>query len=249
MTKSLTSENLHEVFSYPFQDPKWLEKFLVGSLLFLASILFLPTFLLYGYLAEVMRMAIEGKELALPAWDNWEKKFTDGAKLFIVGLIASSPFIILFILGYLFMFAGVVGTDLVDFSSDVTSPFWAILPMLGSFGGLALFGLSTILGLIVGLLVSVIIAHVVATDDLSAAFRIKEWWEIFKANTSGFIITYLLVFGLMTAVNIVSQILYMTIIGCCIVPFLLFPAMFYIMIMISVLFGQAYKEGVLNLQT
>jgi len=249
MAKSLTSENLHQVFSYPFQDSKWLEKFLIGSLLFLASIFFLPTFLVYGYLAEVMRLAIEGRELALPVWDDWEKKFTDGAKLFLVGLIASFPFIFLFVLGYLFVLAGAIGTDLVDFSSDVTSPFWVLFPMLGSFGGLALFGLSTILGLIVGLLVSAMIAHVVATDDISAAFRIKEWWEIFRANTSGFIITYLLTFGLMTAVNIVSQVLYMTIVGCCIVPFLLLPAMFYIMIVISVLFGQAYKEGVQNLQT
>ena len=248
MADSLTSENLQKVFTFPFQDPRWLEKFLIGSLLFLVSFLFLPILPIYGYFTEVMRIAIEGKELSLPEWDAWERKFTDGIKLFVVGFIYTLPFILLFILSYVFLFVGTAGSDLVDSTTDPSSPFWAIPSMLGAFGGMAFIGLSFFLALIIGIFMPAVIAHVVATDDLSAAFRVREWWGIFRANLSGFIITYLLMFGLITALNIVLQIFYMTIILCCIAPFLLIPASLYIMVTTGVLFGQAYREGVQNLQ-
>lgn len=249
MADSLTSENLKRVFTFPFQDPKWHEKFLIGSLLFLVSFLFLPIFPIYGYFAEVMRLAIEGRDLLLPEWDPWEKKFTDGIKLFVVGLIYTLPFIFLFILGYMFLFLGAAGSEVGDFSTDPSSPFWALPSMLGAFGSMAFFGLSFILVFIIGVFIPAATAHVVATDDLSAAFHFSEWWAIFRANLSGFIINYLLVFGLFTALSVVFQILYMTIILCCIAPFLLIPASLYIMVITGALFGQAYREGVQNLQS
>jgi hypothetical protein len=249
MADTLTSDNLRNVFSFPFQDPKWGEKFLIGGLLFLASFLLLPIFLIYGYFVELMRIGIEGRELSLPEWDLWEKKFIDGAKLFVVGLIFTFPLILLIFLGYFLMFAGVVGSDLIDFSADPSSPVWAIPSMFGTFGGMAFFGLSLLLVFFLGVFMPAATAHVVATDDLSAAFRFSEWWGIFRASLSGFVITYLLVFGLFTALNFVFQILYMTIILCCIVPFLIIPATLYIMVTTGVLFGQAYREGVQNLSS
>jgi hypothetical protein len=248
MAKSLTSENLHQVFAFPFQDPKWLEKFLIGTLLLLVSFFILPMFLIYGYSTELMRMAIKGKELSLPEWDAWEKKFTDGAKLFVVGLIYTLPFIVFFIVVYGFILFCVVGSEMIDYSGDTTSPYWAILTLLGSLGGMGMFGFGILLVLIIGVLMPAMIGHVVAKDDISAAFRIGEWWKILRANISGFMITYLLVFGLFTALNIVSQLLYMTVILCCIIPILFIPAILYIMTITSVLFGQAYREGVENLE-
>ena len=111
MSESLTSENLREVLSYPFKDPKWLEKFLIGSLLFLASFLVLPLLLIYGYFAEMLRNAIEGKELSLPDWDDWEKKFADGARLSLIGLIYMLPLAIFFVFVFVFLIAGTIGTD------------------------------------------------------------------------------------------------------------------------------------------
>ena len=122
-----------------------------------------------------------------------------------------------------------------------------ITSMLGTFGGMALFGLGLVLTFIVGLITPAMICHVIAEDDFSAAFRFREWWNIFRANLSGFAITYLIVLGLFTILNFVNQILYMTIILCCLLPFIMIPATFYIMTTTSVLFGQAYREGVQNI--
>jgi len=247
MSKSLTSENLRQVLSYPFRDPKWLEKFLIGSLLFLVSFLVLPLLLIYGYFAEMLRNAIAGMELALPEWDDWEKKFTDGAKLFLIGLIYMAPIALFFIFIYIFLFAGAIGTEFIDSNNDTFSPIWTIVSLFGTFGWMVLFGLGLFLSLLMGLITPAMICHVIAEDDFSAAFRFREWWNIFRANLSGFAITYVLVLGLFTILNFIYQILAMTIVLCCLAPFILFPGSFYIMAATSVLFGQAYREGVQNI--
>jgi hypothetical protein len=249
MANHMTSENLQKVFTFPFQDPKWLEKFLIGSLLFLVSFLILPLLPIYGYLVELMRMTIEGRELVLPEWDQWERKFTDGLKLFILSFLYGLPFAILFVVLFALLFAAPISSEFFELSEDPSSPIWVIPSLLGSFGGLALFGLGSIAALVAGVFVPVITAHVVATDDFTAAFRIGEWWQIFRANLSGFVIAYLLTFGVFTALSIVSQILYMTVILCCILPLISYPATFYIMVISSVLFGQAYREGTQILQS
>jgi hypothetical protein len=166
----------------------------------------------------------------------------------VVGLIYTLPVSVFFIVVYGFILFCVVGSEMIDYSGDTTSPYWAILTLLGSLGGMGMFGFGILLVLIIGVLMPAMIGHVVAKDDISAAFRIGEWWKILRANISGFMITYLLVFGLFTALNIVSQLLYMTVILCCIIPILFIPAILYIMTITSVLFGQAYREGVENLE-
>jgi hypothetical protein len=249
MSKSLTSENLRDAFTYPFQDPKWFEKFLIGSLFILGGFLILPLFLIYGYFAEMLRNAIEGKELSLPEWDEWEKKFTEGAKLFLVGLIYVLPLGLFFLIIYIFLLAGAIGPEYIDYDNDLYAPIWAIVSMIGTFGWMVLFGLGLLVTLVFGAISPAMICHVVVENDFSAAFRIREWWSIFRANLSGFAVTYLLVLGLITALNFIYQFLVMTVILCCFSPFILIPGTFYIMTAVSVLFGQAYKEGIQNLST
>jgi hypothetical protein len=248
MTNVLTMDNLREVFSYPFRDTKWIEKFLIGSLISLGSFLILPSFLLYGYFAKILRDAIEGHEISLPEWDDWEKKFIDGAKLFAVGLIYMFPLILFFIFTYVVLFAGALGTEYIDPYDETMLPVWTLISFLGTFGWMVLFGLGLFLSLIMGLFFPTILCHVIAKDDFSAAFKIKEWWNIFRANLWGFFISYLLILGLFFVLNFVYQILSMTIVLCCLAPFIFFPGSFYIMTTTGVLFGQAYRDGVQNLE-
>jgi hypothetical protein len=248
MAKTFTSENLQTVFTYPFQDAKWLEKFFVGSLLFLLGFTLLPMFLIYGYFAEIVRNSIAGKELLLPDWDEWEKKFTDGAKLFIVGLIYSLPMILLFMIIFLFPFVGAIGAEFFASMGDADELLWTITSLIGTFGWMVMFGLTLIISLLMGLITPAVVCHVIAEDDFSAAFQFSDWWKIFRANLAGFAITYLLVMGLLTLLNFFYQILAMTIVLCCLAPFILIPGTFYIMVASSALFGQAYREGVQSLQ-
>jgi len=105
-----------------------------------------------------------------------------------------------------------------------------------------------IFGLAIGVVMPAIMGHVAATDDFGAAFRLKEWWTIFKANVGGFMLAYLIVFAVSMVLNSLIALVYCTIILCCIAPFLTAPVTLYTLIMSGALFGEAYREGVEKLE-
>ena len=109
---------------------------------------------------------------------------------------------------------------------------------------LGTFGVGMLLMLAVSLILPVTVSHAVATDEFSAAFRVREWWDIFKANIAGFLIAYVILAGMWIALTLVLQIFYITIVLCCLVPFIMIFAYLYMMIIGSVMFGQAYRDGV-----
>ncbi len=249
MTQSFTTETLRTLFGFPFKDAKWVSKILIGSLFMLFGFLILPIFFIYGYFIEILRNAIKDHEPVLPEWDQLEKKFIDGAKLFLVAFIYMIPYILLFILAYALILAGSFSTELVDYSRAADSIPWFFISLFGSFGGLLLFGVSTLISLVLGALLPVALAHTVATDDLMAGFRVSEWWKIFRANTSGFLISYVIVIGCLFLINTALQVLNMTIVLCCLTPFLSIALTFYLMVVANVLFGQAYHTAVQNLSS
>jgi hypothetical protein len=107
-----------------------------------------------------------------------------------------------------------------------------------------MLGIGMLFGLIVSLIIPVAIGHVIATDEFAAAFRFREWWPIFRANLAGFLVSYALLIGFSIVLGFVFQILYLTIIFCCLYPFVLAPLTMYITIIWSVLFARAYRDGV-----
>lgn len=247
MEQSFTTETLSELFGYPFKDPKWVSKILIGSFLMFFGFLILPIFFIYGYFFEILKGAVAGAEPTLPEWDQWERKFIGGAKLFAAIFIYLLPFIVLIILAYVLIFAGSFGAEFATYSGDPNSFLWPIAALFGSFAGIVLFAISMLLGIAAGLVLPVVMGHVVAKDEFMAAFRVGEWWKIFRANTSGFLISYLIVIGSILLMNFATQILNMTVILCCLTPFISGAFSFYLMTVANVLFGQAYRIGVQNL--
>jgi hypothetical protein len=246
MAQSFTTDALKNTLAYPFQDPKWKDKFLIGSLLtfaayFLPIIPALPT---YGYCAEIMRRIIVDKgEPYLPEWDDWNKLFGDGVKLFGVVFIYLLPLIVLFCAAYGAFFVPIfLGAMAEEGGAPEELP--PLIGVLGPFGFMCMFGLLMILGLAIGMILPAAAGHVIATGDFAAGFRFSQIWTIFRANLAGFLISYVLLLGGWYALSFVMSILYLTIIFCCLYPFVLPPITFYTMIIASVLFGEAYRDGV-----
>jgi hypothetical protein len=99
MTNSFTSDELLALAKFPFTDPRWKNKFLIGGLLSLAgyAIPVLPLLFVYGYCAQIMRrIIVENEAPYLPEWEDWGKFLQDGLKLFGVGLVYSLPGLIFF---------------------------------------------------------------------------------------------------------------------------------------------------------
>lgn len=247
MSNSFTTDELQALIKFPFRDPQWKAKFLIGSLFILAGyiILWIPMIFVYGYCAQIMRrIIVEKGEPFLPDWDDWGKLFTDGLKLLGVTFIYSLPFFLLFCGGYgLFMGTMMWSAEIPRGTDPASSLIW-VPPFIGMIAWMGSFGLGMIVGLVIGVILPVAIGHVVATNEFAAAFRVREWWAIFKANLAGYLIAYALILGIWMVLSFAMQILYFTIVLCCLVPFVTIFVVMYMMVIGSVLFAQAYREGI-----
>jgi len=252
MAQPANMQSLQDLFAYPFQDARWKEKFLTGSIFaFLGIILaptivlaFIPGIFLYGYFARIMRpVIVERSRPSLPEWDEWDDLAQDGLKLAVVVFVYLLPFLMLFILAYGFMFAVPVLGGLMEEAGAESSPLFLVISLVGPMGFMALFALSMLGFLFLGLLLPAVIGHVVAADDLGAAFRFGDWWAVFRANLGGFLLAYVLLMGVWMVLGFLMNFLYLTFIFCCLIPFVLSPISVYLLAVSAALFGEAYRLG------
>lgn len=252
--QTFTSDSLKALFAYPFQDPNWKTKLLIGSGLTLAGFIIplIPFFFIYGYMGQIMRaIIVEDREPFLPEWDDWGKLFLDGLKLLGSVFVLIFPLIALFMVGYVIFFlmlamSGVVVTG-AESSGQDPSILAAIFPVLGGVALFVTYGLVLVISLALGVLMPVIMGHVVATDDFMAVFRVKEWWAIFRANLRGFVLGYLVLLLISAGTSLGMTVIYATIILCCLIPFIIGPVMMYTLLIYGAIFGQSYREGVQQL--
>jgi hypothetical protein len=256
MTQSFTTANLQTLLGFPFRDKDWKNKFLIGSLIVLAGFVIplVPFVFVYGYMVQIMRRIIVDKaEAYLPEWDDWGKLFIDGLKLLGIVLIYMLPVIILMMIGFFVMFLlPMLGIPIAivggEENPETAGTAMFVLSMVGMVGFFIFMGIMMILSLAIGLVMPAVMGHLVATDDFGAAFRLKEWWAIFRANVGGFLLAYLIIIAVSIVLNSILGLLYFTIILCCIVPFLTAPITMYTVIISGALFGQAYRDGVQQLE-
>jgi hypothetical protein len=257
MTQSSTSTDLKEMLTFPFQDPNWKNKFLIGSLITLAGFIipFVPVLLLYGYTMQIMRPIIveQGKPF-LPEWDKWDKLLFDGVKLFGVVFIYMLPFMILLFVGMSFFFVPVAAgiplmEGLEEGGDGAAGIILTIVTVVSILGAMVLIGLGTILAVAVGVVMPAVVGHIVATDEFGAAFRVREWWPIFRANLAGFLLAYVMVMVASIVLSSGLMVIYVTVILCCLIPIIMGPVTMYLLAIYGALFGQAYRDGVQKLES
>ena len=167
----------------------------------------------------------------------------EGLRLFGVGLVYALPLILVMIAA--FGLVSVVSWLPLMLGPEAVSETGAMAGFFLSWaGGMALFGVAALLSLLTGLILPAPLAHVVATGRFKAAFQFREWWPIFRANLVGFLVSYAILIGVSFVLGIVAQILYMTLILCCLIPFVSAAISGYTTVVGSALFAQAYRAGV-----
>jgi hypothetical protein len=190
MSQNTTQQNLKDLFFYPFGDSDWKRKLVIASVVaFFGTVipLIIPIVFLVGYCERIMRRIIqEGEGPFLPEWDDWGDLFANGARLFGAGLIYSLPSIILFVIGYGLMMSFPFMAEYIDASGDTLPHTFDLFFLAGTFGGMTLFGVGMLAGIVAGILTPPALAHSVATGKFSAAFRVQEWWPIFRTNLTVF---------------------------------------------------------------
>lgn len=153
-------------FTYIFEDPRWLTKVAIGTLVVLVSSIltsilvgFLGFFIVAGYALEVVRNVRRGDQYPLPEWrDRWGEWLVLGVKLFIAILVWSLPLLIVTI-------PMTVGFALTG-DQDTAGVGWII--------GSCMSCLVLLWGLVVLLATPAIYIRLAETEDLSSAFRFGE---------------------------------------------------------------------------
>ncbi|HUF18955.1 MAG TPA: DUF4013 domain-containing protein [Thermoanaerobaculia bacterium] len=172
---SAASLDFGKAFTFPFQDPDWLSKTLIGGLFSLLGLLLVGHFFVVGYLARLARNVAAGMERPLPAWDDLGEYFVEGFKLVMVGLAYSLPLILL-----VFMVAipaGILESQGADTASE----------MLGG----VLLCLAFPILLVLMVIVPAAITRAAVLGRAGAAFELGTIFTYIKANAVNYVLAIL----------------------------------------------------------
>lgn len=90
-------DDIGRAFAFPFKDPQWFVKFLIGSLMCFLCLFGIGFFILAGYFIQITQRVIRGREPILPEWSGIGEKLVLGIKIVIVYAILLLPVFLLMI--------------------------------------------------------------------------------------------------------------------------------------------------------
>ena len=234
----LANFDLNYLLTFPMKDAQARKQFLIGMLLYLAAFIvpIIPTLFVTGYMMRIIRQILNGEQPRMTDWDEWGEMFTDGARLFGVSLVFMLPLFILF--------CPLIGLSIAfPFILENTSrnADWIVILFPLLVGGIFLILMPLSIG--ISLFLPVAEVHVTDKGEFGAAFRVREWWEIFRANWGGFLLALAIAYGISFALSIIVQFAMFTIVLICLLPFVLPGIWMYMSLIMYATFAQAYKGG------
>lgn len=255
MASTVTLEGVKKAVYFPFKGEKWGIKLLIGSAIMLA--IYIPVagiaaiIALDGYFGQIMkRVIVQDEDPELPEWKDWGTLFLDGLKILGTSLVYVFPGMLCVVAGYvLFM---VLDFSLA-FSTATINPHMSTLPLtffgnlFGMFGGMALIWVGMLLTIVGAVFLPPAMGNMIAKGNFEAAFRIKEWWPVFKANIGGYLLTIAMMMGIYSLMILVIFCLYSTVILCVLVPIAVCVAIYLLGVMVFALYAVSYRDGVRKL--
>jgi hypothetical protein len=233
-----------ELFTFPFKDPNWKSKALIGMVIGLAGMIFFPIlWLIPGYSAEVLRRTLRTGEPSLPEWGDWSKLITDGLWYIAVTLVYNAPVLVVYFI-YAAVITGLLMTSPVLLTADFSEAAQSAA-MAGTFTTIGLLsacmGAVALLALPLQMLELVALARAIDQDRLGAAFEFREVWQLFKAGLGNFLIAFLVWYGVTLGLSVAISLVFYTIIFCFLYPFLYGVMLTYSAVMAGVLVAKAYR--------
>ena len=235
--------DLSKLFLFPIKDNEARRNFIITSLVYLASFIIpiLPLIAIMGYTARIMRQVVNGEEPHMTVWDDWESLLKDGLYLFGVRMIYMLPlFVIVLPLSFGMSFLPLwMGSN--QGSAD---QFIGIYFLLFAVVMTVTFPVS----LALGIMLPAAETHTIVNNDFAAGFRVREWWAIFRANWSGFLLAYIIALVASMILSSVVGIAMITIVLICLLPFIMPAISAYLTLVMYAAFAHAYKDGQTKLQ-
>jgi hypothetical protein len=243
----LPTQHYVHLLSFPFRGENAAGKFVIACLVIAASYLIpvLPWIVFLGYIYQMMRSIIGGEQAALPVWIDWGRLFRDGSKLFGILFLYTLPINLVFAGSFLAYFVSMFAFAMVaEASPNSAAPlFIGFIPFIF----LMVMALGYLLLLATGLILPVAAGNLAARDRFNAGFDLKAMRENFRANAGGYLVAFLLMLGALTIFILITQVIYMTIIFCVLLPFVLVLLTVYVSFVSAALFADAYRVGIAKL--
>lgn len=162
-------------FTYVFEDPRWLQKILIGGLFYLAGFLLIGWFFILGYVARTTRNVIVGEARPLPEWDDLGGFFNEGARLVGVVLVYTIPVIIIFL--SIMIPAGILG----DMDNEGLQALGS-----GMAGCISCLFVPLWLAMMIFMPGSLLFATV--EQRFGAAFEFGRIWTFIRANVGNYLL-------------------------------------------------------------
>ncbi len=219
--------DIGRAFTFVGEDPKWVQKLLIGGGLFLlgylTSIILIGipiSLIVFGYLVQVTRNVIAGQERPLPEWNDWGGLLRDGFKWWVATLVLFLPLILI---ALVVLLPGII----VSASETGGSDTGALLLGLG-------YCLLFPLILVYQLLTPVMTGRYATTGSIGQAVRPGSLFALLRANLGGYLIILLLTLFVTSFVSLLGFL------ACGIgLPF----TVFYAYLVNHHLYGQAYRKA------
>ena len=109
--ESFSTRGLKALFSFPFRKSGWEMKMVVLAGFSFAGMIIpvIPWLFVYGYIAELIRRAVDSEDPELPGWDDWNDLLVDGLRLMGASLFYVLPLLLLYGVGFGAYMAGMFG--------------------------------------------------------------------------------------------------------------------------------------------
>lgn len=243
--------NLQDTLLFPVRDAEARKQFLITSAILLLSFVIpiLPSILVMGYSAKIMRQIIEDKKNpSMPAWEgsDWSDMLMDGLRIYGAQFVLVLPLFLLMGCGLTFIMSGSFGfAALADERAQAIAPLGIVLMMVG----MLFFMLFAVLSIPYGVLISAVLPHVAVKRSFQAAFAFREWFAIFRQALGQFVLAYAVIMIVSFAFALLMQVAMLTIVLICVIPLLMMPYAAYQLLVMNTVFAQAYAAGREGLQT
>lgn len=168
-------------FTFIFDDPRWINKVLIGGLFYLLAFMIVGVFFILGYMARLARNVIAGMPHPLPEWDDLGEYFSEGLRLFAVAIVWMLP---IFAVVGMFLIPTIIASEINNEAFE----------HIGGCAIGAMWCLIFPLGLAVTFFLPAAMLMAVVERRFGAAFEIGRIWQFVKANIGDYLLAIVIYF-------------------------------------------------------